>query len=262
MNRVLRAYDLERKRQVIVGADYEVTRDGCVLRFKGPDAAAWNNGVIHSSLTAGDADAAIAQQVRYFTELGHAFEWKLHDYDTPSDLDTRLSMAGFDPDPIETLVEFDLTHEFPAPATPGVEVACLEDVDQFDRLIEATAAAHGSVVRAEALVRALRIEKRTSPELVSVYVARVEQRVVASGWLRISASGTFGSLWGGGTDPTWRRRGLYSALVGARLDEARRRGCTWVTVDCGPESLPILERKGFRQLATITPWIYSPHRSG
>lgn len=61
-------------------------------------------GVVWSGLEARTADAAIAEQVRYFTALGRPFEWKLYDYDRPADLATRLLNAGFTPEPAETLM--------------------------------------------------------------------------------------------------------------------------------------------------------------
>ena len=67
----------------------------------------------------------------------------------------------------------------------------------------------------------------------------------------------FGSLWGGSTLPEHRGRGIYSSLVAARAGEARERGCRWLTVDCSPMSLPILERRGFERLAVTTPFIWT-----
>jgi predicted acetyltransferase len=46
--------------------------------------------------------------------------------------------------------------------------------------------------------------------------------------------------------PGHRRRGLYTALLAARAQEARRRGARFLTVDASPMSQPILEKLGFR----------------
>jgi len=38
----------------------------------------------------------------------------------------------------------------------------------------------------------------------------------ATGWVRYAKGTEFASLWGGSTLPSWRRRGIYRALVAAR----------------------------------------------
>ncbi|MFD5764132.1 GNAT family N-acetyltransferase, partial [Streptomyces sp. NPDC127044] len=62
------------------------------------------NGVIWSDLDESNADAAIAEQMRYFGELGREFEWKLYGHDKPEDLGKRLRAAGFVAQPEETLM--------------------------------------------------------------------------------------------------------------------------------------------------------------
>jgi GNAT superfamily N-acetyltransferase len=50
---------------------------------------------------------------------------------------------------------------------------------------------------------------------------------------------------GGGVRPKFRGRGVYRALVAARLEIARRAGVPGLAVWGGPESAPILARLGF-----------------
>jgi hypothetical protein len=50
-----------------------------------------------------------------------------------------------------------------------------------------------------------------------------------------------------------RRRGVYSALVRARWDDAVARGTPCLVTDALPDtSYPILRRFGFEDIATIT----------
>jgi GNAT superfamily N-acetyltransferase len=95
-----------------------------------------------------------------------------------------------------------------------------------------------------------------APETLSVYLASVGETPAACGWIRFRPGGAFAGLWGGATIPELRHRGIYTALVGARLDEARRRGVRYVTVDAGQMSRPILEKLGFQLLthATACTW--------
>jgi GNAT superfamily N-acetyltransferase len=66
----------------------------------------------------------------------------------------------------------------------------------------------------------------------------------------------FASLWGGGTLPGWRGRGVFRSLVAYRAALAADRGLRYLQVDASPESRPILHRLGFVELATTTPFIW------
>ena len=52
--------------------------------------------VISSSLTAADADEAIAGEIEHHRRLGVGFEWKWYAHDTPADLVDRLACHGLD----------------------------------------------------------------------------------------------------------------------------------------------------------------------
>jgi GNAT superfamily N-acetyltransferase len=66
----------------------------------------------------------------------------------------------------------------------------------------------------------------------------------------------FAGLWGGGTLPEWRGRGVFRALVAHRARLAADRGFRYLQVDATPDSRPILERLGFVVLATTTPFTH------
>jgi GNAT superfamily N-acetyltransferase len=68
----------------------------------------------------------------------------------------------------------------------------------------------------------------------------------------------FATLWGGGTLPAWRSRGIYRAIVAHRADLALRRGFRYLQVNASDGSRPILERLGFVGVTTTTPFIWSP----
>jgi GNAT superfamily N-acetyltransferase len=69
-------------------------------------------------------------------------------------------------------------------------------------------------------------------------------------------------MWGGGTLPAWRGRGIYRALVAYRAGLAAARGYRYLQVDASPDSRPILERLGFVRLARTTPYIWEPGAPG
>src|SRR6266702_3736385 len=85
------------------GPGDRVSRMGDVVQLVSSGGAGWC-GVIWSDLRAETADAAIAEQVRYFTELSREFEWKLYSHDAPADRGERLLKAGFTPEPAEAVM--------------------------------------------------------------------------------------------------------------------------------------------------------------
>ena len=61
------------------------------------------------------------------------------------------------------------------------------------------------------------------------FVARVGKKPVGAGALQVA--GDLAWLGGGATLTAWRKRGVHSALIAARLRRASQRGCRWVWVE-------------------------------
>ncbi|MCP2356379.1 GNAT superfamily N-acetyltransferase [Nonomuraea thailandensis] len=255
MNRaeVLAAFDREMRREVVAdGPDTEVERDGDVVRQVGPEDG-WN-GVLWSGLRGdgADADAAIAAQVRHFGALGRAFEWKVYGHDRPADLGSRLEAAGFTPEPAETLMVARAAAIPGAPVPDGVRLAPVIDQEGVELVADVHDAAFGA--------GRVRIRERLLAQLAAGSVVAV---VAMAGDVPISAArmdlhpGTrFAGLWGGGTVPEWRGRGVYRALVAYRAREAVARGHEFLQVDASDQSHPILLRLGFAELTTTTPYVH------
>ena len=92
------------------------------------------------------------------------------------------------------------------------------------------------------------------PRPVEAVVAMTGSTAVAAGRVNFHAGTDFASLWGGGTIPTWRGRGVFRSLVSHRAAAARERGFRYLQVDAWKASKPILQRLGFIELATTTPY--------
>lgn len=257
---VLAEYDRDiRTRPFTTHPDFRFEWDGPVFRFTGRNAAPNWNGVLFAKLTADNADETIARQIAYFRLLGHAFEWKLHDYDSPADMNRRLEAAGLVPESEEGFAVSDIAEplrEFAPP--PDVAIRKLTGFDDFSLIGALNASVYGNPEDSAALVDHLRLEHEHDVTGLLVYGAFVNTLLVSAGWLRFHRPGRFASLWGGATLPEWRGRGIYSALVSTRAREAKKKGFRWLTVDCSPDSRPILERRGFHVLSDITPWIWTP----
>ena len=90
-----------------------------------------------------------------------------------------------------------------------------------------------------------------APESLSLYVAYVDGVAVSTAQVSYYAGGTFASLVRAATLPAYRCRGLFTALVGTLVQQARLRGVRFLDSDAGPMSRPILEKLGFEWLSTM-----------
>ena len=101
-----------------------------------------------------------------------------------------------------------------------------------------------SGARQDCLRERLHRDAEEAPDQLRVFVARVEGRVAASAWMYLHPGSQFASLWGGTTLPEFRRQGCYSALVRARIEEARGRNYRYLTIDANSQSEPIARKFG------------------
>ena len=108
------------------------------------------------------------------------------------------------------------------------------------------------------LADSLEAEQVVDPHAITIVVAEAAGEFVCAGWVRFPAGTDFATLWGGGTLPGWRRRGIYRALVTYRANLAAERGSRYLQVDASSDSSPILQRLGFIAVTTTTPFIWTP----
>ncbi|MGW3228260.1 GNAT family N-acetyltransferase [Kitasatospora sp. NPDC001095] len=252
---VLALFDDRLRRNAPPDPDCRVERDGAVVRQVGPEHS-WN-GVVWSGLDEAGADAAIAAQVRHFAGLGLEFEWKAYSHDRPADLGARLLAAGFTPEPDEALMIAriaDLPTETALPE--GVRLLPVTDPAGVDLLVEAHVQAFGT--EHPNLRERLLDHLRHGNETVSMVVAMAGDRPVSGARMELIPGTGFAGLWGGGTAPDWRGRGIYRALVAHRARLAAELGYQYLQVDASDQSRPILQRLGFAWLSTTTPYVHQP----
>ena len=94
-----------------------------------------------------------------------------------------------------------------------------------------------------------------APDTVYAVVAMAGDVPVSAARIELPPGRQFAGLWGGGTVPAWRGRGVYRALVAHRAGVAAARGYRYLQVDALETSRPILERLGFAVLTTTTPYL-------
>jgi GNAT superfamily N-acetyltransferase len=249
---VLAAFEQQLRKHPAGAPDERIEHDEVVVRLVSRQEG-WS-GVTWSNLDAAGADAVIAAQIARFAQLGvGAWEWKYYSHDRPSDLPERLLAAGFTPQPAEALMVADLA-ELDRDVSPpvGVELRPVTDADGVDALVSV----HNHVFGEDhsALGRMLLTRLAHRPATVAAVVAMAGGTPVSAGRVEFHMGTDFASLWGGGTLAAWRGRGVFRALVAYRAALAWARGFRYLQVDASPQSRPILERLGFVELATTTPF--------
>ncbi|MFB7331118.1 GNAT family N-acetyltransferase [Streptomyces adustus] len=237
------------------GPGTRVERVGQVVR-QVASAHEWN-GILWSALDADGADAAIAEQIAHFTDLGLTFEWKIYGHDLPVDLGARLQAAGFTPEPTETLLiaevaKLSLDVEPPA----GIRLLPVTDAVGVGLMAEANEQAFG--VDSDWLRHRMLARLTADPDTLVGVVALAGDVPVSSARMELVPGTPFAGLWGGGTVESWRGRGIYRALIAHRARIAADRGYRYLQVDATDDSRPILERLGFTPLTTTTPYEYAP----
>jgi len=249
ITQVLTAFNEQLRCNPDFGPGTQVERDEHATRVTGDWSA-----VLWSDLTAENADAAIAEQIQ---RLGQGWEWKHYSYDQPADLPARLLAAGFVPEEPEALLVAEIADlDLSTPPPPGIELVPVTGQAGVNALVavhdEVFGGSHERV--AAAVLRGI----TEQPPSVAAVVAMDGQTPVSAGRVEFPPGSDFAGIWGGGTLPHWRGRGVFRSLVAHRAALAAARGYRYLQVDASPDSSPILRRLGFTQLAITTPYQYRP----
>jgi hypothetical protein len=206
--------------------------------------------IVYNQVTEENAERVIEREIQYFRELNRRLEWKAYPHDPLPDLYLRLAAHGFEveeePDHIMVLDLTDPPQVLLEPVTADVrrilDPAKMEDVLAVE---EPVWDKDFSWLKNE-----LSMVLQERPDELAVYVAYVDDKPASSGWVYFHPGTHFASMWGGSTLPAYRKMGLYTALVAARVQEAIQRGYRFLTIDAGSMSRPIVARHGFRLLTT------------
>lgn len=251
---LLRIYDDELRREApFFDSEVRLVRAEPVVRLIGPTADAGNNCVLYSQLDGASAPAVIKREIRYFQALGHSFEWKHHDHDQPPELASLLAASGFQAGEKEEILAAPLGGLLDDAPPPGYSVREVAADASLASILEVQQAVWPELQHGW-LFDSLQREREVRPEAIFFHAVWHAERPVCVGWMRLH--GRFAALFGGATLTEHRGRGLYRALLAARLQVARQRGATWGLVDAGPMSRPILKRLGFATLTGSTPYVY------
>jgi hypothetical protein len=253
---VLALYDQEERREVEFP---DMTREAFphLVRYVRP--APGMSFVLYSDLDEATADAAIEEQIAYFSAGNQPFEWKVYAHDRPADLAQRLAARGFVLEEPDAIMVLDVAAAPPALlAEPAVDVRRLSDPAQLADVVAVLGPVWGEDFNwvYERLGGHMAI-----PDYLSVFVAYSDGTPACAGWTYYSP-GHFAGLWGGSTLAAYRGRGLYTAVLAARVREAHQRGVRYLTIDAGSMSRPIVARHGFEVIAHATACEWKPAGNG
>ena len=217
------------------------------------DTSDFGKGILSDSqLNETNAEDTIREQVSYFENIGQNFEWKLFDYDQPSDLKERLGSYGFIVEEAEAIMVLDLED---AP-----EILWQPILHNVQRILDPEKLADVQFIEGQVwnedsswVLSFLGDALRNYPDQMSVYVAYVNEQPASAAWIFFPSHSQFASLWGGATISTFRKQGLFTALLAVRAQEARSHQVRYLTVDAMPMSRPILEKLGFEVIAYSYP---------
>jgi len=245
---ILALFDQERYNNEIPNMRREANLE--IVRYI--DLVSTRSTITYTKLSLERVEAVIEQEVAYFEELDHEFEWKVYSQDIPSDLKAHLVAHGFEAEePAEAIVVLAVDN---APAKllqpVSLDIRRITYADQLADVREI----HDHVWQNDSswLVDFLAATLESSPNYISIYVAYKDNQPVSCGWTFFPMHSQFAGLFGGSTVAAYRQNGYYTALLAARLQEAQQRGVPYLTVDAGPMSLPVLEKLGFRLLCHAT----------
>ncbi len=248
-------YSSERKAQTLDGFRLDALPH--LSRYTAVDQQ-MDGFVAFTNLPLGEEQYYIREQVAYFAGLGQSFEWKVYDFDQPSDLRSRLQEEGFTAEPTEAFMVFDLHHgHVVSPCTlPNVRVVRVNSEPAICHIVSVQQEVWGrefTWLKSE-LIRTL----RDRPEEISIYCAYLDDHPIGTGWTRFLPQSQFADLHGGAVVREFRGSGVYSGLFQRRYEEARQRGYRYLAVDAAPMSRPILERKGFNFVCHTYPMRSAP----
>lgn len=225
-----------------------------VLREFSPDKSECR--IIRVKATPEKIAEVIAAEKALSNQFKYTLEWKVYEYDSPSNLVESLLAAGFQPEDEENVLVFPLSSycsekKMPPPETKLVRI-------QNEQGLQEVAEISYEIGRQgiDAETKRLASILNESPELMSIYVLYKNDKPISCGRVHYQPGSEFAELAGHRTKITHRRRGYFSFLVHYQLIDIMERGYTHVFVDALPISESILKRIGFVSLTRTRPYIY------
>ncbi len=186
----------------------------------------WHNYAVGMALAGPATDDELDAMTGWFTDAGIEPRVEVCPFADPS-LVKGLASRGFALHGFEAVFSRELTEDVAAPngSPAGVELFTINPADdgqavEYARTVAGNFLPPGQPVSDEMIAIAIRGVRH--PRNVSM-AARVQGRIIGGG--SVELSGEVCGLFGLSVNPEHRRRGIQQALIAARLNLARARGC-------------------------------------
>lgn len=235
--------------EVVVTPRYEL-RLQPDFPLPGPNSASWIR------CRPDEVDEVIREVRGRFAARRLPLMWTLDPGTEPADLAQRLARHGISADPHgeeSTVMVLPANADVDIPRTPGLEIRdALADAVAFEAANDTAAEAFEAPPFGRDPETAARQERRRKNFLAAgnscLLLATVDGEPAGAG--SITLYPPEGAIINGGAVRTkFRGRGVYRALVAARLEIARREGAGGLVVWAGAMSGPILTRLGFQPVS-------------
>jgi GNAT superfamily N-acetyltransferase len=253
---ILRQLDAER--QTVADSDSRLERTSHVVRAFGVGNR-WA-GIVYSRFSPPETAAIVDGEISFFTALSQDFEWKVYSHDEPPELLAQLRKRGFRVGEEEALMIRDLREFSPfllASPPAGLTVSPVKD----ERRIEDYLFVESAVWSCEPDKTRELLHSTLGDSLQRdlAFVAYSDRKPAGCGRVTAPPNSQFCGLWGGSVLPESRGRGIYRALLSARIEHVRQfDSIRYLRVDAMPMSRPILEKYGFKRVASTWPAEWSP----
>jgi hypothetical protein len=184
-------------------------------------------------------------------------QWNVYGHDEPRDLVDRLVRQGLRLQGRETvMVRATATAIGPGPGRDVVVRRARTEADlaDFNLVQEAVWGPQFT----EWTMRWFRPALRGEADPVGVFTAYSDSAPVGGAWVALPRGRSIASLFGGTVLPEFRRRGVYRALVDARVALAHASGHLFVVADANDRSAPALAPMGFSALSSRLELVLDP----
>lgn len=203
------------------------------------------NEVALAALDPDEADAVIDATIAEYRALGLTFRWAVDRRSAPADLGARLERRGLVPREVVGMAR--ATEDAP----PSDGALAIERVDPVSEPLYTAVACAGWGDRDSGPAGVANQVALRDPDRNRLYLARCGGEPAG-----VAASVMFPRsvyLLGAVVLPAFRRRGLYRALVAARLADAAATGRALATSHArATSSAPLLAKMGFTEVARFT----------
>jgi GNAT superfamily N-acetyltransferase len=215
-----------------------------------------SNVVGMTTLTEANVDEVIQRVIERYQQEHKSFCWLVGPTSRPADLGDYLHAAGFRQEMAAVgMVLRNLSHAITVNPAVRVEQVSLADLDAKRSML---AEAYGHGMSEEAITLGLRFAEAYG-ERATCYLAYLQDHdePVASSLALLDVERQCVLLRGGAVLEAYRGKGIYTAMVAKRLDDARAMGAASAIIQADKQtSAPICAKLGFEAVCSFHGYIY------